>query len=69
MIEQMNAALHLALCDSILEARRFISRAQDAVEILENDEYAWTGRKETGAAKRASMDLTRSLVSVRNTNV
>jgi hypothetical protein len=65
------------LLDSILEAERFLSRAQDLREKLLNDEirqasipldkYRWaeTFPKESGAVRRASLDLTRSLAELR----
>lgn len=51
---------------AIREAQRFIRTAKEAKERLEADRYASiTGSAETGAAKRASMDLSRSLVELR----
>ena len=64
-ISEMNEPLFIALTDAIIEAERFIKKAELAKERLINDDYAWAGTKETGAAKRASMDLTRALVGVR----
>jgi hypothetical protein len=64
-IAEMNKPLHSTLTDAIQEAERFIKKAELARERLINDEYAWAGTKETAAAKRASMDLTRELVNVR----
>ena len=61
----MNFPLYTALDDSIEDAKRFIKRAEAAQEVLINKKYAWVGTPETGAVKRASMDLTRSLVNVR----
>ena len=54
------------LNDAIIEAQRFIDKANEAKERLINDRYASFGCKEMAAAKRASMDLTRALVAVRN---
>lgn len=54
------------LNDAIIEAQRFIDKANKAKERLINDRYASFACKEMAAAKRASMDLTRSLVAVRN---
>lgn len=55
------------LVDAIFEAQRFIDKANAAKERLIDDRYAHiSGCKEMGAAKRASMDLTRALVAVRN---
>jgi hypothetical protein len=52
--------------DAIFEAQRFIKKARLAVKEIKRDEYAaMCGCKETGAAKRSSMDLTRSLSELR----
>ena len=64
-ISNMNHPLYNALSESIAEANRFIEKAKLAQLVLIENKYAWSGTKETGAAKRASMDLTRSLVTVR----
>ena len=64
-IPDMNCPLYNALDESIDEARRFIDRAEKAKRELSTNVYAWAGSKETAAAKRSSMDLTRSLVLVR----
>ncbi|WP_299327574.1 hypothetical protein [Parasphingopyxis sp.] len=49
------------------EAERFSRLAIEAKKRLHSDEYAGiSGCKEVAAMKRASMDLTRSLVPVRN---
>lgn len=61
----MNKPMLLALTEAIQEAERFVKKAELARERLINDDFAWVGTKETGAAKRASMDLTRVLVDVR----
>ena len=50
---------------AIFEAKRFIAKANAAVRRLKEDEYAHFGSKETAAAKRASMDLSRALTEVR----
>ena len=51
---------------TIIEAERFISAAKLARKRLRDDPYApITGCKETGAARRASMDLTRALAELR----
>ena len=65
-VTNMNYPLYSALEDSIEDAERFIIKAKKAKRVLVSNEYAWVGTKETGAVKRASMDLTRALVSVRN---
>ena len=54
-----------ALIVAVGEAERFIARAKAAVKELETDWTADFSSKEVAAAKRASMDLTRSLVGVR----
>ena len=64
-ISDMNYPLYSALRESIEVANRFISKAEAAQDDLINNQYAWTGTKYTGAVKRPSMDLTRSLVNVR----
>lgn len=64
-IADMNYPLYSTLTEAIKEADRFIKKAELARERLIQDQYAWSGTKETGAAKRASMDLTRVLVTVR----
>ena len=53
--------------DAILEAIRFISKAKVAkLRIKEKHSLAYiTGCKETAAAKRSSMDLTRALAELR----
>lgn len=50
---------------AISEARRFIENAEAAMKRLSNDDYAKYGSKETAAARRASMDLTRALAELR----
>ena len=54
------------LTDAVIEAERFIKKANAAIDKLKSDSLAEYGSKETAAAKRASMDLTRALVAVRN---
>ena len=51
--------------EAIAEAERFISRAKKAQEVIADNSMAIYGCKETAAAKRASMDLTRSLAEFR----
>jgi len=51
----------------IEEAERFIKRANDLKRRLKNDDYAFLGSAEGGALKRASMDLTRELATMRST--
>ena len=51
---------------AIQEANRFIVVAQAAQFRLLNDNMAYiTGSKETAAAKRSSLDLTRALAEMR----
>lgn len=53
---------------AILEATRFIGKATELMKALESDEakeYGITCPKESGATRRASMDLTRSLANMR----
>lgn len=48
------------------EAERFIVKARAARERLREDEMVeYCGSKETGAVRRASMDLTRALAALR----
>lgn len=57
-----------ALDEAIREASRFIKKATEAqarLVIESNERYKSASTKEFAAAKRASMDLTRSLVKVR----
>ncbi len=54
------------LTDAISEAHRFIKAATAAKRRLKNDKWVgFCGSKETGAAKRASMDLSRTLTKIR----
>ena len=50
---------------AIIEAKRFISRAENWKDRLKKDYYAQYSCKEGGACKRASMDLTRALAELR----
>lgn len=51
---------------AVAEAERFIIIAKRAQKRLREDHYApISGSKETGAARRASMDLTRALAELR----
>jgi len=53
--------------NAVIEARRFIIKATVWKRRLCHDKVAYlSGSKEGGAAKRASMDLTRSLVKLRS---
>jgi hypothetical protein len=51
---------------AIAEAERFVRHAKVAVKKLERDKLAMFGSPETAQAKRASMDLTRSLARLRS---
>ncbi len=56
--------------DSIAKCKREVLRVQAAIKDVERasfeDPTFWiTGRKETGALRRASMDLTRALAEMR----
>lgn len=47
------------------EAKRFLERAAEARKRLNIDSYAKYGCRETGAVKRASLDLSRALADMR----
>ncbi len=53
------------LTKAIFEANRFLLAAENAKQYFKKYRYAGEGCKETGAVRRASMDLTRSLVEIR----
>lgn len=50
---------------AIVEAKRFIDRAEAAVEDIRAKDGYYYSTVNTAAAKRASMDLTRALADVR----
>ena len=52
---------------AIIDAQRFMSKAIKAREIIKKDTDYYSG-KHTASAKRASMDLTRSLAELRKSN-
>lgn len=52
------------LKECISEAKRFIKRAKTAKQRIEEDKWLWKS-KETAAARRASLDLTRALAELR----
>jgi hypothetical protein len=52
------------LATAMAEALRFIAKAEVVDKISRNDGYI-AGGKESGAARRASMDLTRALADLR----
>jgi len=50
----------------IYQAERFLGKARTANNAIRNSEESWYSHpKETAAAKRASMDLTRALAEFR----
>lgn len=52
----------------INEAERFIDRAHELDDLLREqaaDKYTWLNPRESGAVRRASMDLTRALADLR----
>lgn len=54
---------------AMMEAERFMNAAQAAVDRIQAEQSSYfTGSKETAAAKRASLDLTRALADLRRTN-
>ena len=50
--------------EAIYEARRFIDKANLALQRVSNSKYFYCS-KETAACRRASLDLTRSLAELR----
>lgn len=54
--------------EAIKESRRFIATSLAAKERFKNDLFAKYGCKETGAVRRASMDLSQALVRLRDHN-
>ena len=65
-MSEFNKEKIIPLENAISEAYRFIQKAEEAIHRLKTDEYSCYGSHQTATAKRASMDLTRSLVAVRN---
>jgi hypothetical protein len=61
----MNDQLIMDIDTAMLEARRFIQRASAWKKVLKRQSAIYPS-KEGGSAKRASMDLTRALVYIRN---
>jgi hypothetical protein len=59
----MNANYHKRIATAMSDARRFIDRAQDALDA--KDDWDKQPVVKRAAMKRASMDLTRSLAQVR----
>ena len=54
-----------ALVHVVHLAQVFINKAQAVIERAKTDSFAKYGCKQTAAAKRASMDLTRALAEMR----
>ena len=59
----MNPGFHQRIANAMSEARRFINRAQDALDA--KDDWAKQPRAKRAAMKRASMDLTKALAKLR----
>lgn len=51
--------------NAVAEARRFIARAESLMNADPSRDYFYSNPKEAGAARRASMDLTRALSEMR----
>ena len=47
------------------EANRFLEKVRELEEVMDITDYAFYGCKQTGAVRRASMDLTRALSGLR----
>lgn len=47
------------------EAKRFLEAVKAAKKRIDEDRYALAGSRETGALRRASLDLTRALADMR----
>jgi len=54
------------LRDAVFEAQRFIQRANKAADQIEEGNADWYRHPEFAAAKRASLDLSRSLAELRS---
>lgn len=50
--------------EAINEAKRFIDRAEKAINVIGKEDFFWSS-PETASAKRASMDLSKALVKIR----
>jgi hypothetical protein len=55
----------VAILVAVDEAKRFLAKAEDYLEREKNDKYADMGCKESGAVRRSSLDLTRTLADMR----
>lgn len=51
--------------EAMVEAKRFLKRANVWIELAAKDEYIEFGSKAGGALRRASLDLTRALAEMR----
>lgn len=56
------------IVEAIEEAERFITRAKKLLAKRAGKSYVWSNPKESGAVRRSSMDLTRSLANMRGRN-
>ena len=54
--------------EAIFEAKRFLKKAEECKKRFKSDDYAKYKCKEAGSAKRASLDLSRTLSKMRNNN-
>ena len=62
----MSATKETRLRTAVDEAKRFVMRAEAFLDAIETGAASpYTGSAESGATKRASMDLTRSLAAYR----
>lgn len=55
---------HKTLAEALSQAERFATMARALVKHHDKETY-WSPSKETGAVKRASLDLTRALADMR----
>lgn len=53
------------LADAEKEAKRFLDRCKILREAMMENEYIWNNPVESGAVRRASLDLTRALAAWR----
>jgi len=54
---------------AISEAQRFIGACRKAQKRIKEGGFSWMGCRESGAVRRASMDLTRILADLRSRKV
>lgn len=50
------------------EAERFLDKVKNLQQRLSTDKYVFNGCRETGAVKRASLDLSNALADLRNSD-